>query len=317
MEIEVYNDIMEDSDGTALWRHIEKSADNFNPFQRLTWARAWLANYNNVSSTFIFVARDGENAMVLPLMEYEGVLRTLCYNAADITGSISIGDTSLLAPSFADFLLSKTEYNKKLLWNVLPDDPLVKALKKDHNLELVERVPGHWLDIAGIRTDPVGWLNSSETRKQAYRDLRRLIRDGATLRYRVSPAAEDLDALMELHNREWGARGSSGKFADRRRRKFVKDLVADGFPVFISTMSIEKTTLAYNMHFYSDKTVSYWNSGYNTDFSQFGPGSALLVADILDIASATDYLSFDFLRGDEPYKHSYTNSKYEIHTYKI
>lgn len=71
------------------------------------------------------------------------------------------------------------------------------------------------------------------------------------------------------------------------------------------------------MLFYSDRTVSLWNSAYTMDFKRFGPGSALLVADIIDIASATNFLSYDFLRGDEKYKYSYANSKYEIHTYKI
>lgn len=317
MEVEVYDDITRNSAGTDIWRHIEKTSEDFNPFQRLAWARSWLSCYNNILDTIILVAREGSDAMVLPLMVHEGVLRTLCYNAADVTGSIFTGNPSLPSARIADYLTSGTKYNEKLLWNILPDDPLVKTLKIRNNLELVECVPAHSLNIANIRTNPNHWLNSSATRKQANRDLRRLIRKGATLRHRVSPKEVELDALMDIHDRVWRAKGSSGKFEDQRRRRFVQLLANDGFPVCFSTLSLGKLILAYNMLFSSNKSVRLWNSGYNIDFSRLGPGSALLVADILDIAHTTNYLSYDFLRGDEKYKLSYTNSKYEIHTYKI
>ncbi|WP_144004996.1 GNAT family N-acetyltransferase [Solidesulfovibrio fructosivorans] len=202
MRIDVYNDIMKDSDGTDIWRHIENSTENFTPFQRLAWARSWLTSYNDVSNTFILVARDANNALVLPLMAHDGALRTLCYNAADITGSIFTGDTSSISACIAEYLVSETKYNTKLLWNILPSDPLVKALKRTNHLEFVEGVLGHSLDIASIGKDPTGWLHSSETRKQANRDLRRLVRDGATLRHRVSPKDVNLDTLMDIHDRE-------------------------------------------------------------------------------------------------------------------
>jgi CelD/BcsL family acetyltransferase involved in cellulose biosynthesis len=72
-------------------------------------------------------------------------------------------------------------------------------------------------------------------------------------------------------------------------------------------LSVEETDIAAVYCFHYGGVVSFYSTGYHGDFSRFSPGMLLLVHAIRESIEAGAE-TFDFLRGDEPYKYYYSRS---------
>ena len=254
---------------------------------------------------------------MLPLMERAGTLRSLSYNSSDYTGSIMCGNSAELADRIAYNLRSEARQRPVILWNVQKNDPVVRSLYRSKCLIELSRIPIHRIDLGRVRADPEGWLRESATRMQAHRDLKRLQRDGAELTFHWRPDQPGLDVSMNLHDDEWQRRGRKGKFADPHRRRFISSLVKTGFPLFVSKITYNGKVISYVLSFYSRDAVFLWNAGYDIEHRALGPGSALLVAEILELIKKPRIKVFDFLRGDERYKKSYSNQMSCVCIYEI
>ena len=317
MDVLIYNDISQDNPATIEWENLNDLACDLNPFFRLTWARAWLNSYPEGVMPHIWLVQQESAAMILPLMEYRATLRSLCYNAADFTGSISNRSGKALVSSITNRLRLEARKKEIILWNVLPRDPILKELRRLNAVSEIHRESGCKVNLNRIRSNVHRWINSSKTRKQSHRDLQRLIRDGATLQLCYRPTNEELINFMDLHDRQWRHKGKQGKFRDHRRRRFLLELNSSNFPIQVSKLALNGMLLSYNISFLSSKSVFYWNSGYNVDFASRGSGSALLIGELEHICQQTRFTTFDFLRGNEKYKSHYAHDKYSIFTYRV
>jgi CelD/BcsL family acetyltransferase involved in cellulose biosynthesis len=315
--VEIFPGPLQPSPATDAWAAIDRKTADLNPFLSLAWARAWLRSYTDIDDTFIWRELGEEGQTLLPLMNYRGELRSLCYNAADYTGSIRPAEQNAEPVSLALRLISASADTPTILWNVSRGDPLVRALERRGALTELEKAPMHFVELADIRRDPERWIRSAQSRRQAMRDFQRLIRDGASPTFGLAPDALDVDALMRLHTEAWNARGQPGNFADPRRRTFVKRILASGTPVYLSMLTLHGEVLAYRMGFLSRSRFYAWNSGYNVGHRTRGPGSALLVAELLHLAHDSSITAFDFLRGDERYKYSYKSGTSHVYVYRI
>jgi CelD/BcsL family acetyltransferase involved in cellulose biosynthesis len=317
MSLEVYENLLVDSPGTRAWLAIDRSLDDLNPFLSLAWARAWLRSYEDIDESFLWRESDGSRETLLALMTRRGELRSLCYNAADYTGCVQTPGPTYEPKLLPDALLSQARRVPTILWNISTTDPLAVSLRRRFSFGEIQTTAMHFVDLEQVRADLPLWVKSSTCRRQAHRDFRRLQRDGAVAQFGVPPQHVDLDELISLHTDEWRSRNKAGNFADRRRQVFVRLLLTAGVPIYLSTLRLGGSLLAYRFSLTSSSRVYGWNSGFNIGYRSRGPGSALLVAELLHLASHSTMRTVDLLRGDEAYKRSYMSGTSWVQTLRL
>ena len=245
-------------------------------------------------------------------MKQDAIVRSITFNASDITGAIydpSINPLIVLRSN----LRSISNLPEVFFWNVEDGDFLKSTMLKERSFECVEQTICPIVDFRRISAKPDIWVKESTSRVQNHRNLKRLIRDGAVLnlQHRIS-SADELNNMMEIHDEMWEGRGIKGHFTDERRKNFVSRLVKIGFPLISSTLKFSGKIIAYNLYFTWRNRLYFWNSGFDQKFANRGPGSALLLADLMSALANPQIQIFDFLRGEEEYKFVYANDSYYV-----
>jgi CelD/BcsL family acetyltransferase involved in cellulose biosynthesis len=131
---------------------------------------------------------------------------------------------------------------------------------------------------------------------------RRAARAGIAGPVRLRSASAD--RLAELHGLRWREKGGAGIFADERMLAWQRDalpaLEAAGLAVVWALFKAERpAAMLYLLR--RGRTVYNFIGGFDPELSEFSPGSILLDHAMAE-AEASGCDTFDFLRGDEPYK---------------
>jgi CelD/BcsL family acetyltransferase involved in cellulose biosynthesis len=147
---------------------------------------------------------------------------------------------------------------------------------------------------------------SKSHRKQVRRAAREL-ESGRVIRRRAVNLEEfkrGFEILVDLHQRRWQSLGERGCFASPRFVQFHRDtcglLFAEG-AAELTWLKRDGLALAAEYHLVGNQTVYAYQSGIDPDRLKDQPGRLGAVATIrasIELGRRT----FDFLRGDEPYK---------------
>ncbi len=125
-----------------------------------------------------------------------------------------------------------------------------------------------------------------------------------------------IDAFFRLHASRWRSRGQPGAFMGRERfhRTWAPLSVAtDSLRLRLLLKGDEPIAAIYGMKF--GCTTFFYQAGMNPNFKSLSAGTILL-ADLIRSSIEEGCTTFDFLRGDEPYKrrwkpqHAITNTRY-------
>lgn len=167
-----------------------------------------------------------------------------------------------------------------------------------------------YLPLAGTLEHSSPFKQSTRRRlKYLNRALERLGCSYRTVETReeLGPA---LEALFDLHERRWVARGQTGNFRDPAVRRFhhmLADLLGPQGKMRVYMMERGAKAIACIYVLQLGKTVYFYQSGFDPDptLKSFSPGYTLLGHCIEDsvIRGAQE---FDFLRGREDYKARWT-----------
>jgi CelD/BcsL family acetyltransferase involved in cellulose biosynthesis len=116
------------------------------------------------------------------------------------------------------------------------------------------------------------------------------------------PAA--FDVLISLHQQRWQKRGMPGCFASVPFQAFHRDIAARLFmdgKATIGWLELDGKPLAAEYRFFGGGVAYAYQCGIDTDRLDLKPGE---LANMVFVRSAIEhgYKTFDFLRGDEPYK---------------
>ncbi len=141
-------------------------------------------------------------------------------------------------------------------------------------------------------------------------DVRKALRDPSlTVRFATpKTVGADLETFFDLHHRRWTKRGLPGAFFAKTRRfhhTFAQQAVSEGL-LWLTLLDHTpasgptKTIGAVYALAHRD-TVHFYQSGFDPDAKALSPGTALVAA-IIRRAIEEHKTTFDFLRGDEPYK---------------
>jgi CelD/BcsL family acetyltransferase involved in cellulose biosynthesis len=148
----------------------------------------------------------------------------------------------------------------------------------------------------------------SKQLRNRLRSAHRTWMESGKVHLRIAPrdcdADRGFDILVDLHQRRWESRGLPGCFSSKPFAGFHRDvwksLAANG-QALIYWLEIDGKPLAADYALLSGDVMCGYQSGIDPDHLEMQPGQLMNMM-ALRTALEAGYKSYDFLRGDEPYK---------------
>lgn len=138
----------------------------------------------------------------------------------------------------------------------------------------------------------------------------RALRKQATeVTYRIAnehTLASDIDACIRLHQDRWRRRWMPGLFAGDAHKTWFADVsknLLDAGLLRLHTLSVDGKVIAAIYCMTSGGTTIYYLGGFDQEYHKWSPGMLATRAAILHAVGVDKSQTFDFLRGNEPYKY--------------
>jgi CelD/BcsL family acetyltransferase involved in cellulose biosynthesis len=227
------------------------------------------------------------------------------------------GEEADVAGLLADWLAKHSADEGSNRWDALSlrgvelGDPTIDLLleelaERDHIVHR-QRGPSCWrLRLPKTWEKYLAMLSKCH-RKQLRRLDRDYFRSGRAVVqwvHRPEEMNETLAILVDLHQRRWQRRGKPGCFASHRFLEFHRELASRLLPhgrLHMNRLELDGRPIAAEYHLAGHGTVYAYQSGIDPESLVHQPGRLSNLAAIRRAIERGDE-SFDFLRGDEPYK---------------
>lgn len=158
------------------------------------------------------------------------------------------------------------------------------------------------------------------------RTLKKIDRDlldtGTVKRFEATDSetlSRGFDILVDLHQRRRESLGERGCFSDPRFTGFLKTIATDSLQrgeLSLLWSEYESEPMSATICFRHSGVVSMYQSGVNPDLMQYRPGHLQNLIAIRDGISH-HMKTYDFLRGDEPYKRLWRATPVELVSTRI
>jgi CelD/BcsL family acetyltransferase involved in cellulose biosynthesis len=311
--------------GPEAWDQLVRRSPTPSPFMRWAWHQAWLdtAPAEEARSAFVLAlsGRDRTPEALIPLR-----LRQLHFRRARATALVwptaNVGCPDHLdAPARAGAMfdlaipwLEELSWDLVMLRHVAEDATGVAQLceafqRRGYAVRRATADPCPYLDL------PADWdaylASLSSTRRQTIRRKERALGRAHAVSitdYSPDRLDEGWRHLRALHEQRWG---HAGAFADeqveRLLRRFTSELAARD-ELWLTTLDVDGTPVAAWYGFAWNDTVSYYQGGRDPRWEPHSVGAVLMGA-MIRRAIERGYRRFDFLRGREAYKLSWTSTE--------
>jgi CelD/BcsL family acetyltransferase involved in cellulose biosynthesis len=314
----------------STYEHWQEFAGSWNlltrgiPFRGWEWLSTWWRHYGTHGELMVLVVLDERGTLVGAAPWYIEQAGT----RGRIVRMIGSGEvcsdypTLLCTPESEDLVAEAVgkwliDEGAMLRWDVLEMDcvPSTDSVMKKlmEHLEnagcLVMKTPGHnlWqITLPATWKEYLAQLSKSH-RKQISRLLREYC-DTGRARLEIAQSRAELhramDLLMNLHQRRWQIAGESGVFSSERFTNFLHDVAIElqnSQILKLSVLELNGVPAAVDFHLVNATTNFVYQGGIEPDLLPESPGK-LLTALLIQEAIVSGRQSFDFLRGDEPYK---------------
>jgi CelD/BcsL family acetyltransferase involved in cellulose biosynthesis len=305
----------------AYWDACIADNPGLTPFHSRPWLTAWAEAYDETSQSFVLVYRDAKEEIggLLPMMRWDGEVRSLSYNATDYTGMCWLGNGRPAAVGFTRELVAMAQEQPVRLWNLRPVDPLAATLTARRSVELISRSHASAIRLSDARLRP--WRQVSPTsEKDLARRRQRLIDAGMRVWYGSRIDETALAELVAVHTRRWQSIGQGGNFADPRRVSLVQRLMTSGVRLFFALLYVDDRVVSYRFGPIDDSTYYDWNTGTDpTDpaLRRLSPGLVLLDQIVGRLYLSERVRRIDFLRGEEDYKRAWQTEDTWVSEYRL
>lgn len=286
----------------ASWDHLSRTCETATPFQARIWIETWARNFASPSRLTTIVVREGADVVGLfPLVSSVSPWRAL--------RPAGTGPSDYLSPLLPDASLvgemqdALVELGRKRLIDLhqQPSDHFFTAALP---YETIDQARCLVLDLPPTYEEYVASLS-----KSLRYDVRRLggkalTEKGAVVEW-ISPETVDefADQFFHLHRLRWKSRGLPGAFfgrGERFQREWMHAAVPAGLVMMNRLVADGKPAgCVYAMR--AGQTCYFYQAGMDPDASSLSPGT-ILVAKMIEWAIQEGCTTFDFMRGDEPYK---------------
>ena len=287
------------------------------------WLLEWWHSYatqDDELCVLLFHEENGELAGLAPLyLDVRGKRRTVCLlgsgeaSTNHTTWLAAAGKESRISQAVAQFLLDLTPvWHCVRLDSVDADDAAMDAtvrhLRDNGCLVRITLRHNCWrLTLPPTWQDFLKMLSKTH-RKRCLKLQRQFLESGLVQVRRATNEAEldqGFDILLQLHAARWGAPAHPlGCFSDPRFAEFhrtvARELLKRG-QLLLVWLEYGGRPVAAEYQFTGDSTVYSYQAGMDPSVTDFPPGN-LSILNSIHYAIEQGCRSFDFSRGDQPYK---------------
>ncbi len=289
------------ADLKAEWQELVEQAPDATPFQTWEWQSTWYGHFGRSKRPHVWTLREGNDLIgLMPMTESRGpwrALRSMGSGPSDVLQPLARdGHQGAVATAFAEHISNLKNVDVVDLHQIRADSPL--------GTKFPQAIPQAACLLLDLPTTYDAFLQTLS--KSLRYDCRRMDKEGFKGEIRdVGPAdvQAGMDWLFETHKMRWRKRGLPGAFVGKAHgfhREWAAKAAANGW-LWLSTMSVDGKPVGglYAMRLHG--TCYFYQAGFDPAFSSISPGT-LLVAHTIRKAIEEGLATFDFMRGDEPYK---------------
>jgi CelD/BcsL family acetyltransferase involved in cellulose biosynthesis len=309
------------------WNQLYAEVSDPNVFASFAWVRAWwrhIGARDESQALRVYVVRDSRRVIaVAPLLirvaSRLGVrvrkLEFIGLGWNDYNDVLFRGTPAAAFEALVDAIhLDAAEWDVAELSNLRPATAsclkdAIQSTDLRFRFKKDSRCPYVALD------EPLEKTVSATTRSGARRKLRRLREFGATVGITRGPEIDRslLDRLIALEQHKKINGVEDCRILVRETpffREVIEALAARGSVYVAAIESAEHELIAYEMGFLCGTGLWMYNKAYNSAYSSFSPGVAL-IGEVLAWAVSEGLDEYDFLRGEEEYKIRWTATFHE------
>ncbi|MCE9572432.1 MAG: GNAT family N-acetyltransferase [Deltaproteobacteria bacterium] len=308
----------------AIWRGLAPAAPSY--FQTWGWIETWLACLPPAIAPSLAVLFDGDAPIAASFLgrprrfvhrlvpsrtrflNVTGVARydelTIEYNAILTAPGRAVSLAAWLAhlPRDWDELVLPA-----LSRAAFPGDSLDQALP-DHRITIDREVGSPYVDLARVRAHQDGYLGLVHATTRA--QIRRAERGFGPITIEIATEAPHAlaiyDELIALHAAGWHARGQAGAFADpwfaRFHRLLITARLAHG-EIQLVRVHAAGATIGCLYNFVSGGRVQFYQAGFAPQPDPRCKAGYVCHAEAVRHNAAAGHAIYDFLGGDQVYKH--------------
>lgn len=316
--------------GSERWDALAAGSPSHSPFMRWAWHHAWArsASPEELQTSFGIMLNGGDGmdgilpVAIRPMSFRRARVRALTWAIGDVgcPDHLDIPGTADVDLSAAIPLLEPLPWQVIVLSGVAADAHNVTRLSeafqsRGYTVRRTPLAPCPYIELPATWDEYLASL--SKSRRQTIRwQERKLARDHAMVitDYAPDQLDEGWRRLRSLHSARWAGRGSlSEDRLDRLLRSFSSELAARD-ELWLTTLDLDGEAAAAWHGFACGDTVYFYQSGRDPKWGSASVGLVLLGA-MIRRAIERGYRRFDFLRGQDGYKTSWTSTErwvYEV-----
>jgi len=299
----------------SLWNGLLEQAKVPSVFLSWQWQTHWARAFAADHAIQLLTATDEDGRLrgILPLYEAEPA-RLRLLGGVDVSDYLDVIAVAGVEEEVWQSLLQhraaqSVEWDLHAIRGASPTMALVPSLAPAHGLRAdvtredrcpVLSLPGSWDDYLARL--------SGKDRHELRRKMRKLEREmpGASVRSHAEPEGWDL-ALSDFLKLHRLSKVGKARFMDEDMERFFREstlALAQAGWARLWFLQWERMPVASFLCLEYAGTVGLYNSGFDPAHSSLAPGIVLLAHVIMD-AIGRGIPTFDFLRGEEPYKQGF------------
>ena len=308
------------------WKELLSLIPNHSIFQTIEWQKTWFSVFHDNNSLNILEISKGDELIgIAPFMLNDN-------NKLTLIGSKDVYDYQdfLVIPGFeSEFFMSVGEYFKSMNHTIIEINSVTENSTTIEELEKLSKL-NNWKyeimseDVCPLVQLPEEWdsylgILNKKDRHELRRKFRRLDENSEfkieELRNtnEITNAMEDFFILMSKSGHH------KAEFLTPIMKVYFENICAELSKqnwTRIYFMEIEGKKVSACIAFDYNKVRYLYNSGFDPEYQYLSCG-LLLNATTLKDAITNEFVSFDFLRGDESYKYHLGAQDTTIYTIKI
>jgi CelD/BcsL family acetyltransferase involved in cellulose biosynthesis len=300
------------------WKELLAASPSATPFQTWEWQSIWWKYYAKARKPVILGVYEGNDLVgLMPLMISRApwrTLRAMSSGAADYLHPLArSGYEGLVAEQLVGYMQEAEGFDLIDLHQLRETLPLAQLAPQGKVLYQATCL------VLDLPTSFDEYLSSIG--KSLRFDVRKLDKELFTSgRATIEDVDEEgltrgLDCFFQTHRERWRKRGLPGAFIGTKSERFhgewARAAQRNGW-LWLSVLHLDEQPIGTIYAMRLAKACYYYQAGFSPNASAVSPGS-LLVGHTIRRAINEGLNTFDFLRGDEPYKrrwkpqHEYRN----------
>src|SRR5215831_344683 len=322
MRVEVCTAASAFHDLRAEWRQVLSQLPFQSIFFTSQWQETWWRHFGATRHLHLLTVRSSDGMLqgLAPLMSSNGAEAP---PRLELLGDLELCDylDVLMVPAqqqevgraIVEYLVAYGGEELDLCWQNLSQYSSTPTVFQDCLAQNGLTVEIEQIETCPTVALPTNWEAYLATlRSKDRHELRRKLRRAeaaARLEYRVTSVAaqldEDLDTFLVLHR--LSQQDAKQGFMTPAKEAFLRDIAHQFWPhgeLELAFLTADGVPIAALCCFASGTTYAAYNSGYHPAYADLSAG-IVLFAERIQQAIARGFTTFDFLRGNEPYKYRF------------